>query len=199
MSVFIKICGLRNADTVAAAVAAGADAIGFVFAESPRKVSVAQACEAAKELPEHVKRVAVMKHPSSSDWQTVLDEFVPHALQTDIVDFAELDIPSHVQAWPVYREGGRIPSQDLPYVFVYEGASSGAGETVDWDDAAAVAQKGRMILAGGLDATNVAQAIRQAGPWGVDVSSGVESAPGEKDIGKIRQFIGAVRTAEKDA
>ena len=197
MSIFIKICGLRNADTVAAAVAAGADAIGFVFAESPRKVSVTQACEAAKNIPEHVKRVAVMKHPSSSDWQTVLNDFVPHALQTDIVDFAELDIPSHVQAWPVYREGGRIPSQDLPYVFVYEGASSGAGETVDWDDAAAVAQKGRMILAGGLDATNVAQAIRQAGPWGVDVSSAVESSPGKKDSRMIREFVSAAKEAAR--
>ena len=82
-------------------------------------------------------------------------------------------------------------------MFVYEGAASGVGETVDWDRAALVSGQGRMILAGGLGAENVAQAIRQARPWGVDVSSGIESQPGKKDLGKIREFISAVRAAEK--
>jgi phosphoribosylanthranilate isomerase len=96
----------------------------------------------------------------------------------------------------VFRQGGRIPSQDLPYVFVYEGQSSGAGETVDWVRAAALSGKGRMVLAGGLSSGNVARAIGEARPWGVDVSSGVESSPGVKDKEKIRQFISAVRAAE---
>lgn len=197
MSVFIKICGLRDERTVAAAVEAGANAVGFVFAESPRRVSAVEARNAARSLPAHVRKVAVMKHPTCEEWQDVLDEFSPDAIQTDIADFAELDVPSHVRSWPVFREGGRIPSQDLPYVFVFEGASSGAGETVDWEKAGQISKKGRMILAGGLDAGNVAEAIDVARPWGVDVSSGVESKPGEKDTGKIRDFIGAVRAAEK--
>lgn len=199
MSVFIKICGLRDAGTVTAAIDAGADAIGFVFAESVRRVSVAEACEASKNIPGHVRKVAVMQHPSANEWQEVLDGFAPDAVQTDIVDFAELDVPPQVQSWPVFREGGRIPAQDLPYVFVYEGTSSGVGETVDWKKAAALSNQGRMILAGGLRAENIAQAIRKARPWGVDVSSGVESQPGQKDVNKIREFIGAVRAAEKEA
>ena len=198
MSVFVKICGLRDADSVAAAVDAGADAVGFVFAESVRQVTVAQANEAAAGVPNGVKRVAVMKHPSQSEWQDVLDNFSPDAVQTDIEDFADLDLPPHVAAWPVYREGGRIPQQDMPCVFVYEGAASGAGETVDWQKAALLSGNGRMILAGGLDAENVAQAIQEARPWGVDVSSGVELQPGEKDVIRIREFISAVRAAEKE-
>ncbi len=84
-------------------------------------------------------------------------------------------------------------------MFVYEGPVSGAGATVDWEAAARLARGGRMILAGGLDAGNVGDAISQARPWGVDVSSGVESAPGIKDREKIRQFINAVRAAEIEA
>jgi phosphoribosylanthranilate isomerase len=199
MNVFVKICGIRDAEMAAAAVDAGANAIGFVFAESVRRVTVAEATDAARDLPSDIKRVAVMKHPSSEEWQEVLEGFSPDALQTDIVDFAELDVPPHVQSWPVYREGGRIPAEELPYVFVYEGASSGVGQTVDWNKARQVARKGRMILAGGLDAGNVAAAIRDAEPWGVDVSSGVEAQPGQKDVNKIREFIGVVRAAEKEA
>jgi len=198
MSVFIKICGLRDAETVAAAIDAGADAIGFVFAESPRRVSVEQAFEAVSGVGASVKRVAVMRHPSRSEWQDVLENFAPDVVQSDCSDFAGIDVPSHVETWPVFREGGRIPSQDLPYVFVYEGQSSGAGETVDWARAAALSKKGRMVLAGGLNAGNVARAIAEARPWGVDVSSGVESSPGVKDKEKIRQFIGAVRAAENE-
>jgi len=199
MSVFVKICGLRDAQTVAAAIEAGADAIGFVFAESPRRVSVDQAFEAVSGVGASVKRVAVMRHPSNDEWQEVLENFAPDVLQTDIQDFAELEVPPQVQAWPVFRQGGRIPSQDLPYVFVYEGQSSGAGETVDWVRAAALSGKGRMVLAGGLNSGNVARAIGEARPWGVDVSSGVESSPGVKDKEKIRQFISAVRAAEIEA
>jgi phosphoribosylanthranilate isomerase len=199
MSVFVKICGLRDAETVAAAIEAGADAIGFVFAESPRRVSVDQAFEAVSGVGASVKRVAVMRHPSNDEWQEVLENFAPDVLQTDIQDFAELEVPPQVQAWPVFRQGGRIPSQDLPYVFVYEGQSSGAGETVDWVRAAALSGKGRMVLAGGLSSGNVARAIGEARPWGVDVSSGVESSPGVKDKEKIRQFISAVRVAEIEA
>ena len=198
MSVFVKICGLRDAETVAAAIDAGADAIGFVFAESPRRVSVEQAFEAVSGVGASVKRIAVMRHPSKRDWQEVLEYFAPDILQTDIEDLAELDVPPHVQAWPVFREGGRIPAQDLPYVFVYEGQSSGAGETVDRVRAAEISKKGRMVLAGGLDSGNVARAIRKTHPWGVDVSSGVESSPGVKDKEKIRQFIGAVRATENE-
>ena len=95
-----------------------------------------------------------------------------------------------------FAEGGAAAAGPIPAVFVYEGPVSGAGETVSWSNAARLAGQGRMILAGGLDADNVATAIREAQPWGVDVSSGVESAPGQKDMEKIRQFIGAARAAE---
>jgi len=197
MSVFIKICGLSDAESAAAAVDAGADALGFVFAESVRKISPAQANAVVRTVSAHVQHVAVMRHPSNEEWQAVLDEFVPDVLQTDAEDFEGLDVPAHIRRWPVIREGNSAAANELPEVFVYEGAHSGAGETVDWSRAAAIAGRGRMILAGGLAAENVAEAIDTTKAWGVDVSSGVESQPGQKDVGLIRQFIGAVRAAEK--
>jgi phosphoribosylanthranilate isomerase len=81
---------------------------------------------------------------------------------------------------------------------LYEGAKSGQGETVDWSRAAKIAERGNMILAGGLGPDNVADAIRAVRPWGVDVSSGVESAPGQKDPRLIQAFITAARAAEKE-
>ena len=196
MSLFVKICGLRDAANVAASIEAGANAIGFVFAESVRRVTPRQARDASEMCPANIARVAVMRHPSDEQWQNVLDEFRPDVLQTDAGDFADLDIPENVIRWPVIREGEDV--QELPEVFLYEGASSGSGEAVDWSRAATVAARGRMILAGGLDADNVARAIAEVRPWGVDVSSAVESAPGLKEPELIRRFIGAVRAAERE-
>ena len=196
MSLFVKICGLRDAETVAAAIEAGADAIGFVFAASPREVSVAQAVAAAAGVPADIRRVAVMRHPAPEAWEAVRAGFAPDVLQTDAGDFAGLDVPDGIERWPVFREGGQTVPDDAGR-FVYEGPSSGAGETVNWEQAAALSAGRRMILAGGLDATNVARAVGTVRPWGVDVSSGVESAPGKKDAGMIRKFISAARAAEK--
>lgn len=199
MSVFVKICGLRDAATVDAAVAAGAGAVGFVFAASPREVSVEQAVAAAAGIPDNVSKVAVMRHPTPEAWAAVRDGFVPDVLQTDAEDFAGLDVPAGVAKWPVFREGGQVVPHDAKDTFVYEGPASGAGETVNWEQAAALAGNRRMILAGGLDHRNVRRAILTVRPWGVDVSSGVESAPGQKDVSRIREFIGAVRAAEKQS
>jgi phosphoribosylanthranilate isomerase len=86
-------------------------------------------------------------------------------------------------------------SENVPDTYLYEGARSGSGEAVDWAGAAKVAEHGNMILAGGLGVENVAVAIRAARPFGVDVSSGVETAPGRKDSRLIRDFISAAKAA----
>jgi phosphoribosylanthranilate isomerase len=194
----VKICGLKDCEDVEAAVRAGADAIGFVFAQSVRRVSPSAAAAAAAEAPAGVLRVAVMKHPSNAEWQEVHETFGPDVLQTDADDYATLAVPDEVRRWPVYRESQPIDAKELPAEFLYEGAKSGAGETVDWQRAAVLARSGRMILAGGLSPDNVAKAIRAARPWGVDVSSGVESSPGIKDASRIRNFIEAARAAERE-
>jgi phosphoribosylanthranilate isomerase len=197
VNAFVKICGLRDARTAAAAAEAGADAVGFVFADSVRRVTARDARAAARELPPEVRRVAVMRHPTAAEWQAVLEEFDPDVLQTDAEDFDTLAVPGAVECWPVIRQGAAAAVPDG--VYLYEGASSGHGETVDWAQAARAARRGRMLLAGGLGPENVAAAMAAVRPWGVDVSSGVESAPGVKDVGRIRQFIGAVRAAENTA
>ena len=198
MSLLVKICGLRDAGDVAAAIEAGADAVGFVFAESVRRVTPREARAACAAVAGKVRRVAVMLHPDNEAWRAVLDGFGPDVLQTDVEDFATLHVPDSVERWPVVRESTATADAALPATFVYEGRKSGVGETVDWTRAADRAKRGRMILAGGLDAENVANAIRIVRPFGVDVSSAVESEPGRKDPERIEKFIQAVRTAEKE-
>jgi phosphoribosylanthranilate isomerase len=195
VTVLVKICGLSNARDVDAAVEAGADAVGFVFAESVRRVSIEQAKLATQQLHSDIRKVAVMQHPSNEEWQDVLIGFRPDVLQTDIEDIAMLDVPDNVQVLPVIREGNSSLERTLPDVFVYEGAQSGQGEAVDWERAAPLARRGLMVLAGGLDTENVAEAISIVRPFGVDVSSGVESEPGVKDAALIRAFLGAAKAA----
>ena len=193
MSLQIKICGLSSAEDVLAAVDAGANAVGFVFAESPRKVTPEIAAAISMTVPDNVKRVAVMRHPSNDEWQSVLREFRPDVLQTDAEDFNALEMPATIECWPVFREGGPPPTDGT---YLYEGRNSGQGEAVDWSVAAKLANGGQMILAGGLSADNVASAIKTVRPYGVDVSSAVESKPGRKDAGLIKEFIRAARAAE---
>lgn len=192
MSLFVKICGMTDAAAVRAAVEHGADAIGFVFAESVRRVSPAAAVDLSADVPARVRRVAVMLHPTAAEWREVEDVFRPDVLQTDAADFASLDVSDDIERWPVYREGAGLP-ETLPPTFVYEGPKSGQGQTVDWSRASDIASRGRMILAGGLGPDNVADAVRRVAPFGVDVSSAVESAPGKKDPAKISAFITAAR------
>lgn len=201
----IKICGLNDETAVAAAVGAGADAIGFVFAESPRRVTPARARALCEALPGGVARVAVMHHPGMPELREVLEVFEPDVLQSDAEDFKSLEVRRGPLLLPVYREGVTAPGlfvsrpERARFVpdFLYEGAYSGRGQTVDWAHAAHFACRGRMVLAGGLTPANVAEAIARVRPWGVDVSSGVESAPGRKDPRLIEEFISAARAAEE--
>jgi len=194
MSVFVKICGLTDAAAVHAAIDAGADAVGFVFAKSVRQVSVANALAISKEVPQGILRVAVMLHPTAEEWKIVADGFAPDVLQTDAADFEGLDVADNVIRWPVLRQGQAEHVVAGTDVFVYEGSKSGQGETVDWSIAATVARSGKMILAGGLGPHNVAAALREVQPFGVDVSSAVEASPGKKDINKIAAFVAAAKS-----
>jgi len=195
--VFVKICGINSEAAAAAALEAGADALGFVFAESPREITPERARELAARVPANVKRVAVLRHPPRALWRRVLDVFAPDWLQTDAEDLAEIELRGDCVALPVFRDG-RAP-QSPPARLLFEGARSGSGRTADWEQARALASRTQLILAGGLDASNVADAIRRVRPWGVDVSSGVEKRRGEKDPHMIHEFVARVRALDAAA
>ena len=192
MSLFVKICGISDHESAQAAATSGVDAIGFVFATSPRQVTPRQALSISGELSPHVFRVAVFRRPDPAEIEAVLEEFTPDLVQADsdtLQGFAATG------TLPVFREGGdRVPDGGR---FLYEGRVSGTGEQVDLARATAVARLGDMVLAGGLRPDNVARAITMVRPFGVDVSSGVESSPGVKDPALIRSFVAAVRAAEE--
>jgi len=189
---FVKICGLKTPEAVQTAVDAGADAIGFVFAESPRQVTPEEAKALVELVPRAVKRVAVMLHPSQQKLDSVLRVLGPVWIQTDASDFLDLDLNQAAKCVPVYRDGDVVPTQAGPILF--EGGRSGQGELADWEQAAEIADRQELILAGGLDPDNVARAVEFVKPWGVDVSSGIESERGVKDLGLIKAFIEAARS-----
>jgi phosphoribosylanthranilate isomerase len=191
---WVKVCGMTTVEAVRTAVAAGVDAVGFVFAPSKRQVSAAQAAALAREVPAHVQRIAVMLHPAQSLVDEVLSVFKPDVLQTDWQDFAGLTLPALLPRLPVLRAGRPLPPV-MPARFLFEGPQSGTGEMADWSQAAQVAVQGQLILAGGLSPANVQAAVTAVRPFGVDVSSGVEAAPGVKDPHKIIEFVRAARSA----
>ncbi len=203
---WIKICGVTRASDLAAAVEAGVDAVGFVFAESPRRVTADTARRLVLTLPPHVLRVGVFVDENPSEIAR-------------IVAAAELDrVQLHGFEDPMVRElvGTRVLKafrardanvlEEIPTwgadAFLLDtwsaDAAGGSGTTFDWAIAKRAADLGRMILAGGLTPQNVGRAIIQVRPFGVDVSSGVESAPGVKDPAKIRAFVEAVRAADAE-
>jgi phosphoribosylanthranilate isomerase len=191
---WIKICGMTSADAVAAAAEAKVDAIGFVFAPSPRQVTPGQAAQLAALAPPGILRIAVSQHPLQIKVDEICRTLKPDLFQTDVEDLRELKIPAPVKLLPVVRFGRKAPNP-LPPRIVFEGPTSGIGELADWGRAAELARQTELILAGGLSPDNVAEAIEAVRPFGVDVSSGVESSPGIKDPGKILAFVRAARAA----
>jgi phosphoribosylanthranilate isomerase len=193
---FVKICGVTTGDALEAAVSAGADAIGFVFHDlSPRGIAPQRAAALARALPAGVASVAVTLHPSQELVDRVLEAMRPDAWQTDAGDFETLRLPAAIERWPVIREWTAASPATRRVLF--EGPASGSGRRADWSAASLMARTGELILGGGLDAHNVGRAIAAVRPFGVDVSSGVECAPGVKDARRIREFIVAARLARQ--
>jgi phosphoribosylanthranilate isomerase len=186
---------MTSETAIVAAVECGVDAVGFVFAPSPRQLTPQQAAALSVAAPRELVRVAVTRHPD----QVLVDEICrwlePDWLQTDAEDLVRLEIPGDVRALPVLRAGQTLPAR-LPPRLLFEGPVSGQGAVSDWSGAAALATQAELILAGGLNASNVREAIAIVHPFGVDVSSGVESAPGVKDARRMAEFVTAVRATE---
>jgi phosphoribosylanthranilate isomerase len=190
---WIKICGMTTPDAVAAAVDAGVDAIGFVFAKSVRQVTPGQATLLAAPARGRVRCVAVTRHPSQHDIEQILQDFNPDVLQTDSADLRSLQLPRHLDLLPVVRNAAE--GDGLPPRLLFEGIASGTGMPCDWSAAHQVARRTELVLAGGLNPNNVASAIAQVQPFGVDVSTGVETRPGVKSPAHIALFVTVARAS----
>ena len=190
---WVKVCGITTNDSIEAALGAGADAIGFVFAESKRQVTPQRAALLAMAARGRILCIAVARHPDQAQIDEILSVFKPDALQTDVEDLAGLTLPRTLELIPVLRPGA--DPKPMPGRFLYEGPSSGGGVPADWPEAQTFARRGELILAGGLTPDNVTAAINEVRPYGVDVSTGVESRPGIKSTEKIASFVRRARAA----
>ena len=196
---WIKICGMMTVQAIEAASEAGAQAVGFVFHEaSPRNLSLEAAGALQVPVPAGVDRVAVFLHPAQALVDAVIERLRPDWIQADHADLRALTLPAQQQVLPVLRSGAPWP-QPLPARVLVESARSGMGEPADWESAAGLASETELVLAGGLSASNVGEAVRRVRPFGVDVSSGVELRRGVKDPGLIREFIETARLASVQA
>ncbi|NLG55820.1 MAG: phosphoribosylanthranilate isomerase [Rhodococcus sp.] len=193
---FIKVCGLRNAESVDAALGRGVDAIGFVFADSVRHIDADDAAPLIQRIIDSGKATEPIGVFKGNPTEEILDIAKRTGLRT--VQVHDLTGPEHVQQ---LRDAGltvirAIVAGDTTGTFgadrlLVDGTVAGSGDTWDWSSI--TAPTGEWILAGGLDLHNVADALAATGAAGVDVSSGVESTRGVKDSALIEQFIDAVR------
>ena len=206
-TVKVKICGLTRDEDVKAAVTAGADVLGFVFTDSPRRISIDTAIRLSGYVPAGVLRVGLFLDQDRSEIDRVLD-----SVALDILQFhgCETEQQCNVFNLPWLKAvamdnagSAKLAETEYPGALGLlldshtAGKRGGSGKVFDWSLSAPLAKP--VWLAGGLDTENVAQAIRTVRPYAVDVSSGVESAPGIKDSARISNFIKAVREVENES
>ncbi len=199
---FVKICGITTEEDALLSVAMGADAVGFVFAPSPRQIAVDHARDIARRLPPEVLTVGVFRDEAP---QRVVDLCHRAGLRAAQLHGQEKPedtafVRSHVglviKAFPAGSAAlDRVADWRADAVMV-DSPAPGSGEVFDWSLAEGAPVGRRFILAGGLTPANVADAIEKVHPWGVDVSTGVEASPGHKDPVKVRDFIRTARAAE---
>lgn len=205
----VKICGITSAADAQAAIEAGANLIGFNFyPKSPRHISQEQAAEIRSKLPKKVKVVGIFVNRPPIDVLALRSSVKLDAVQLhgDEAPEAVAEIASVVPVIKAFRVEPEFPITMLDeysraFAFLFDAAQAGqyggTGYTTDWDVARRAAESHRIILAGGLKVENVAAAVRIVRPYGIDVASGVESSPGKKDHGRLREFIQEVRRAER--
>lgn len=205
----IKICGITSEADAQAAIEAGANLIGFNFyPKSPRCVDEAEASKIRAKLPKRVKAVGIFVNRLPGDVITLRSRLNLDAVQLhgDEPPETVAEIAPLVPVIKAFHVEPEFPLAALdPYsqafAFLFDAAHTdqygGTGCTTDWDVARRAVLKHRIILAGGLKVENVGAAVRIVRPYGIDVASGVESSPGKKDHGLLREFIQEVRRAER--
>jgi phosphoribosylanthranilate isomerase len=204
LTVRVKICGVTTVGDALHAAACGADALGFVFfAGSPRCVTPAQARAISEELPPFVTRVGLFVNETPERIRAIAGECGLDAIQLHGDEPPEFcrELPLRVIKALRIRDAASLAGHESFQVSALlldawvGGAYGGTGLAFNWELATGVARQRPVILAGGLTPANVAEAVRQVRPYGVDVSSGVESGPGKKDPEKVAQFIRMAREA----
>ncbi len=197
----MKICGITSEEDALLAVALGADAVGFVLAPSPRQITPVVAGDIARRIPPEVITVGVFRNESKERVVEAVHGIGLKAAQLQgretVADarWIRERVPLTIMA---FAAGDRAIANAAAYgadLVLLDAPSPGSGEVFDWRLAEGVADGTRLLLAGGLDPDNVARAIGLVHPWGVDVSSGVESSPGVKDPAKLRAFIATAKAA----
>ncbi|MCE9623386.1 MAG: phosphoribosylanthranilate isomerase [Actinomycetia bacterium] len=198
---FVKICGITNEDDALLAVAMGADAVGFIFAPSSRQVAASQVYDITRRLPPEILTVGVFRdeHPSR-----VIDTVNRAGLKAAqlhghespaVVAEVSAGIRRVIKAVVAGSDDAANAHTFGTQFVLVDAPAPGSGKVFDWSLVDFVAAGPNIILAGGLTPDNVAAAVRVANPWGVDVSSGVERAPGKKDALKVKAFIERARAA----
>ncbi len=203
----IKICGITNLQDAFYACDLGADALGFIFTKSPRRISPQNAERIIKKLPPYVSTVGVFVDENAEDVMKIAFschltavQFHGRQTQKELYAFAPLKA---IKAFRVKDAESLKPLPHFPDVDAFlldahtKGKTGGTGKTFNWNLAAAARKKvdKPLILAGGLTPQNVADAIRKVKPYAVDVASGVEKSPGVKDYKKLKKFIENARKA----
>ena len=198
---FVKICGITNEDDALFAVAMGADALGFIFAPSPRQIAAQRVYDITRRLPPEILTVGVFRddHPErvvdtvnrAGLKAAQLSGFETPAQVAEVARSVRWVIKVVVAGGADARNADRIGTD----MILVEGPSPGSGKVFDWTLIDDLPEGPRYILAGGLTPENVANAVERAQPWGVDVSTGVEREPGRKDPLKVKAFIERARAA----
>lgn len=201
----IKICGITNLKDALVAVELGADALGFVFAESPRRIGPEVASQIIRSLPPFITVVGLFVDERAEVVREIMKECRLDALQfhgNESPDYCKLFPRKMIKAFRI-KDEETLKTISSYKVNAYlldayvEGMAGGTGETFNWNLAIEAKKIGPpIILAGGLGPDNVVEAVRKVRPYGVDVSSQIEKAPGKKDHKKMRAFIEAVRRTD---
>jgi phosphoribosylanthranilate isomerase len=197
---FVKICGVTTVEDALLAAGLGADAVGMVFAASARRITTADARDIARRLPPDVWSVGVFRNERRERVAEVANTLGLRAVQlhgnespTDTAWVAQR-VPVVIKAFAATDPALARADEYGADLLLVDSATPGSGKLFDWAVLEEAPMNRPFMLAGGLDPDNVVDAIRTVGPWGVDVASGVESAPGRKDPARLRRFIAAVRS-----
>lgn len=198
---FVKVCGTTSEEDALLAVAMGADAVGFVFAPSPRKVAPQLVADIVKRLPPEIVTVGVFRDETPQRVLSIAQNAGLKAVQLHGREGPEDSvwlssrIPMVIQAFSAADPRVRRAANYGAGVVLLDAPNPGSGEVFDWSLAAEVPPGPLLMIAGGLHPGNVAAAVARTKPWGVDVVSGVEREPGHKDPIKLRDFVAAARSA----